>query len=181
MDGGDKWITETVSEPYKAEHYFYPDQLKFEKKNINIFYLGPAWDDWSNESNAAYAALNGLCLRPNEEVDTGDISNASMIDEEFTNINMMLKYFKFGFGRTTDIVNEQIRNAVLTREQAIELVKNHDGVCSDRIIKRFTDYVGITANDFWEITNTYVNQTIFDIQNGQKPIPKFEVGVDYAS
>ena len=47
-----------------------------------------------------------LTLRPGEEEKTGDISNASMLDEEFTNINMMIKYYKFGFGRTTDIVNE---------------------------------------------------------------------------
>ena len=62
-------------------------------------YLGPAWEDWSVEQNATYAALNGLNLRPNEENLTGDISNASMLDEEFTNINMMIKYYKFGFGR----------------------------------------------------------------------------------
>ena len=29
-----------------------------------------------------------------------------MLDEEFTNINMMLKYYKFGFGRATDYVDE---------------------------------------------------------------------------
>ena len=57
------------------------------------------WDDWSNFDNATYASLHGLTLRPNEEIDTGDLSNASMLDEEFTNINMMLKYYKYGFGR----------------------------------------------------------------------------------
>ena len=60
--------------------------------------------------NSTFASLNGLTLRPNEENITGDISNASMIDEEFTNINMMIKYFKYGFRRDTDLVNESIRN-----------------------------------------------------------------------
>ena len=45
--------------------------------------------------NSTFASLTGLTLRPNEENITGDISNASMIDEEFTNINMMIKYFKY--------------------------------------------------------------------------------------
>ncbi|MBT1452270.1 N-acetyl sugar amidotransferase [Glaciecola sp. XM2] len=181
VDGGYKWLERAISEPYKSEHYFYPEQILFEKKHINIFYLGPAWDDWSNEDNATYASLNGLTLRPGDENDTGDISNASMLDEEFTNINMMIKYFKFGFGRTTDIVNEQIRNHELTREQAIKIVKQYDGVCSDRIIKRFADYVGISVSQFWDITNTYVNSDIFHIKKGARPIPKFQVGIDYVS
>ena len=83
--------------------------MEFKKNKIDIFYLGPAWDDWSNDNNAIYASLQGLTLRPGEEKITGDLSNASMLDEEFTNINMMLKYYKFSFGRATDYVNEKIR------------------------------------------------------------------------
>ena len=94
--------------------------------------------------NSTFASLTGLTLRPNEENITGDISNASMVDEEFTNINMMIKYFKFGFGRTTDLVNEAIRNNEITREEGIKLVKRYDGVCDNSIIKKYCKYIGIS-------------------------------------
>lgn len=178
-DGGNEWLASAVEHAYKADHYFYPEQIEFEKKKINIFYLGPAWDDWSNESNSTYAALNGLTLRPNEEMDTGDISNASMLDEEFTNINMMIKYFKFGFGRTTDYVNEELRTNNMTRAEAIELVQQYDGICSDRIIAQFSDYVGISVSKFWDITNRYVNDSIFTIHPGRRPVADFTVGEDF--
>ena len=177
--GGTDWLTELIMTPYLAKHYIYPDTLEFERRNINIFYLGPAWDDWSNDDNSAYAALQGLTLRPGEELETGDLSNASMLDEEFTNINMMLKYYKFGFGRVTDVINEKIRIGKLSREQGIELVAKYDGLCSDRIIQSYSDYVGITVNEFWNIANRWVNKTIFEVKSGQRPQRKFNVGVDY--
>ena len=55
----------------------------------------------------------------------------------------------------------------------------YDGLCSDRIIKSYSDYVGITVEEFWNIANKWVNATIFDIRHGQRPIKKFTVGVDY--
>lgn len=177
--GGYDWLTNAVGKPYLADHYIYPDEIKFDKKKINIFYLGPAWDDWSNEDNSTYASLQGLTLRPAEELETGDLSNASMLDEEFTNINMMLKYYKFGFGRATDYVNEKIRLKQITRNEGIRIVERYDGLCSDRIIKNFSKYVGVSVNEFWNIANTHVNKNIFKIVPGNRPIRKFKVGFNY--
>ena len=179
-EGGVNWIFNEV-EGYKAEAYKYPEKSSFDKAKIDIMYLGPAWDDWSSDENSIYAALGGLTLRPDDLEITGDISGASMLDEEFTNINMMIKYFKFGFGRATDICNERIRGGILTRQDAIVLVKKYDGVCDDSIISRYCDYVGISTDYFWDIVNQYTNNKIFKIKNGKRPSKKFEVGEDFDS
>ena len=160
------WLENSVKFPYLSGHYFYPDEIEFKKKKINIFYLGPAWDDWSNDDNSIYASLQGLALRPGEEVETGDLSNASMLDEEFTNINMMLKYYKFGFGRATDSVNEKIRAGLMSRAEAIGIVEKYDGLCSDKIIRSYSDYVGISVSEFWDIANKWINSNIFQIRQG---------------
>lgn len=176
--GGIDWLKNTISNDYLLEHYIYPDEIKFKDNAINIFYLGPVWDDWSNESNATYAALQGLNLRPGEEAETGDISNASMLDEDFSNINMMIKYYKYGFGRTTDLMNEKIRSGLITRSEAIKIVELYDGVCSDKIIYSFCSYVGITYNEFWNVVNKWVNPDLFTISLSKLPIKKFKVGMD---
>jgi hypothetical protein len=174
--GGEEWVQDSVG-LFKAAHYEYPDEIEFEKQKINIFYLGPAWDDWSNQNNSAYAALHGLTLKPGEEEITGDISNASMLDEEFTNINMMIKYYKFGFGRTTDIVNESIRLGEITREEGIHLVEQYDGVCDDTIIDSYCKYINISRLEFWSVVHSYTNKELFDIISGNdRPQRKFSIG-----
>jgi len=174
--GGDNWINDKAG-MLKGNHYVYPDEIEFEKKKINIFFLGPAWDDWSNTNNATYASLHGLTLRPRDEDITGDISNASMLDEEFTNINMMIKYYKFGFGRASDIVNESIRLGDISRNKGIEIVKKYDGVCDDSIISSYCRYVGIDVTEFWEIVYSYTNKDLFKIdKNSVRPIRKFKIG-----
>lgn len=178
-EGGVTWLQNKVDRFYKSDHYLYPDAIKFFNKKIDIFYLGAAWDDWSSENNAAYAALNGLTLRTDEENITGDLTNASMLDENFTNINMMLKYFKFGFGRATDFVNEKIRSGDISRSEAIPIVTQYDGVCDDTIIDGFSEYVGITQEKFWNIARTWTNKQIFDTSKPGRPSPFFTPGVNY--
>lgn len=180
-DGGIDWIENVLDKEYLVNHYIYPSSIKFEKSKIDIFYLGPAWDDWSTEHNSTYAALQGLVLRPGEEGITGDLSNASMLDEEYTNINMMLKYYKFGFGRTTDQICEAIRKKLVTREEGIKIIDKYDGTCDDSIIQSFCKYVGIKEKEFWSIANMWVNQNLFEIREGHRPIRKFKVGIDYDS
>ena len=180
-DGGVNWINNSLDKEYLVNHYIYPSSVKFEKSKIDIFYLGPAWDDWSNEHNSVYAALQGLQLRPGEEAITGDLSNASMLDEEFTNINMMLKYYKFGFGRTTDQICEEIRKKLITREEGIKIIEKYDGICDNSIIQSFCKYVGIDEIEFWNIANKWVNKDLFEIIEGHRPMRKFKVGIDYDS
>ena len=178
-EGGSDWILDAISKPHFIDHYIYPDEVEFERKKITIFYLGPAWDDWDNEENGTYAALTGLTLRPGEEHLTGDISNASMLDEEFTNINMMIKYYKFGFGRATDIICEKIRNGVISRDDGISMVDKYDGICSDQIVENYCKYVGISVREFWDEVNSWTNTNIFEIESGKRPKKKFIVGEDY--
>ena len=177
-DGGVKWIFDEIAE-YKAKAYIYPSKKSLNKAKIDTVYLGPAWDDWSMDDNSIYAALTGLVVRPNDVKITGDIIGASMLDEEFTAINMMIKWYKYGFGRATDVCNERIRSGVLSRKEAINLVDKYDGICDDSIVLKYCNYVGINSSEFWSIVNNYANPNIFYIEKGKKPIKKFTVGIDF--
>ncbi len=67
----------------------------------------------------------------------------------------MLKYIKFGFGLCTDHASFDLIDGLLTREEAIELVKKYDGKCGERFIKKFCDYIGITMDEFWRVANSF--------------------------
>jgi hypothetical protein len=87
----------------------------------------------------------------------------------------MIKYLKYGFGRITDYVNEDIRNNRITREDAIKLVEKFDGKCSIYYIKSFCEYIDITIEEFWGQVDMSVNRKLFFKENGEW-FPKFKVG-----
>lgn len=173
--GGQGWI-ETRVDSKRQLSYCYPSEMSFKNNKIQMFFLGPAWPDWDMDENALYSVLQGLKIRLNQEYETGDITNASMLDEQFTNINMMIKYYKFGFGRATDLCNELIRNNKISREDAIHLVAQFDGVCSDQIIEGYCRWTNITTKYFWEVVNNYTNKILFQTTD-TRPIRKFKIGV----
>jgi len=176
VEGGLEWLFSGLENEAQQLFYQYPSVEEFEDAGAQILYLGPAWDNWALDVNSYFAATQGLVLRPEETADTGDILGSSMLDEEFTNINMMLKYYKFGFGRTTDFANEMIRSEKITREQAITLVGDFDGACSDSIIQRYCEYIDIDWITFWNEVTKITNKDLFEIVSGQRPKAKFKIG-----
>ena len=52
--------------------------------------------------------------------------------------------YKFGFGRASDNVNEEIRYGRMSRDQGIELVEKYDGKCPEKLS---TDFVIISKLD----------------------------------
>ena len=93
----------------------------------------------------------------------------------------MFKYLKFGFGRTTDIVNNQIRRKIITREDGLEIVKTHDGKFPSHYLGKplneILDYIGMKEEDFIKICDSFTNKQIFKtdennnlIKENNKPI-----------
>jgi N-acetyl sugar amidotransferase len=179
--GGLSWIEEEVRHEALTKNYTYPNLSMFNENGIQIIFLGPAWNDWSMFVNSKFAALEGLTIRHKDVLNTGDILRTSMLDEDFSNINMMIKYYKFGFGRTTDFCNEMIRMGRISRSEAIHIVQKSDGVCSDEIIDSFCKYIEITTRKFWETVNFYCNTNLFEISENARPRPRFRVGEDLAT
>ena len=61
-----------------------------------------------------------------------------------------LKFVKRGFGRTNHLVNIDIRNGRLSREEAMKLVQEHDGK-RPASLDVFLEYVGLTEKEFMAI------------------------------
>jgi len=174
-DGGYDWMNK-VSSSDKVKHYFYPEEELFNKRKISIFYLSPAWEDFTLHNNSLYASLQGLTLRPDEELITGDISNASMLDEEFTNINYMIRFYKYGIGRAADFLSEKIREKLISKEEASEIANQYDGICDDSIIKEYCKYVNIKEDFFWETVNKFTNKELFKLNKNKRPQKLFNSG-----
>jgi len=180
LGGGD--ITWLINEEIKKNQilqYCYPSEIDMEKAGLRITFLGYFWKDWSLVDNGNYSALRGLDIRNETPEEIGDPFGITSLDEDWVTLNQMIKYYKYGFGRVTDYVNEDIRNERITREDAIELVEKYDGKCSEKYIESFSDYIGISVTEFWEHVNKSVNLNLFEKNTIGKWQKKFKVGKNY--
>lgn len=160
--------------------YIYPDDNIMEKANLSIVYMGYYIKDFNNQDNADFAIRNGMMVRSDLPENTGTIFNFDGLDDDFIQVNQMLKYYKLGFGKATDEACEAIRLGRMTREEAIDLVSKYDGRCAPKYIKAFCDYLGITESEFWRVVDGFVNRNLFaKCSKTSKWSPKFVVGIDY--
>lgn len=178
LGGGDiSWLLSEGLETKEILQYIYPTDLDMERANLRIIFMDYFMKDFSQLSNGNYAALRGLSIRsPNPHKDP-DLFGTSMLDEDFININMYLRYLKFGFGRTSDIVNIEIRSGRMSRSDGIRLIELYDGNYDSRVLERFCDYIEIPISKFWETADKYVNPNLFDRVEDGLYKPKFRVGI----
>ena len=178
LAGGDiSWILNEGLSNREVLQFTYPSDEEMQRANLKIVFLAHFWKDFSIFTNGNIAALRGLEIRPEEPKKNADFYGTSMLDENFFIMNMMIKWLKFGFGRASDNVNEEIRYGRMTRDEGIRIVELFDGKCSDEVINNFAGYIGISLYEFWDIVDGYVNRELFEKKSTGNYVPKFKVGV----
>jgi len=137
--------------------FYHYDAEKLAKSGCRGVWLQYYTKKWSQSHNAEFSIAHGLTIRP-EDFDPNEIGTYAryyQLDSDFVQVNQMLKYIKFGFGQCTDHACYDIRAGKITREEAIELVRKYDGKCSERYIKKFCDYIGISLGEFWRVVESF--------------------------
>jgi len=178
LNGGDiSWMLDAGFNNSELLPYLFPTTSEINSGNLQIVDLGWFIGDWDNQTNAMFSCANGLDIRTSSVADTGDPAGVSALDEDWVTLNQMIKYYKFGFGKVTDYVNEDIRLKRIEREEAIPVVRKYDGACSNYYIKSFCEYIEISVDQFWDHVKANVNPDLFKIDYKNKIVPRFEVGV----
>ena len=142
--------------------YRYPSDDEMAWAHLKIFYLGYFLEDFTRKENGEFAVAHGLEVRRDTPRNTGSYYNFEALDNDFSIVNQMLKYFKYGFGRTTHQMGEAVRLGTISREKAIAIVKKYDGRCGQRYIDRFCGYIGIDQREFWRVANSYRSRDIWE-------------------
>ena len=174
--GGLQWMQEEGFSEQDLLAYRYPDPEEFDAAGLQIVYLGWFLGDWSLVNNGLYSCGQGLKPRDDTPENTGDLYGVSSLDEDWVTLNQMIKYYKFGFGRATDYVNEEIRLGRMSREEGIATVEKYDGRCSDQYIESFCDYINISVNEFWKQVHDNLNHDLFELKSDGRIERRFEVG-----
>lgn len=170
------WLLDAGFEPRELIAFKYPTLQEFDAAQLQIVYLGWFWKNWSLIENGMFSCTNGLQIREESVLETGDITQVSSLDEDWVTLNQMIKYYKFGFGRVTDHVNEAIRFGHMSRDEGIRLLEEYDGLCSPAYIDSFCEYIGIPVAQFWEQVRASVNRQLFELGADGSIRRRFAIG-----
>lgn len=136
-----------------VEPWIFPDQRTLNVKKIKATYLGNyiSWDvrkqveiikrelDWEGDE------VEGIP----EQYDYEKIECVLQGLRDYT------KYLKRGFGRTSHLTSIDIRNDRMKREEAVELVRNHDGY-RPHALDYFLKITGMTEDEYYETVLRHV-------------------------
>ncbi len=142
--------------------YFYPSDEELKRVGVTCLFLG-FYVPWDGYSNALLAQAHGFETLPT--VVEGSVVNYENVDNHQTGIHDYFKFLKFGFGRATDIACLHARRGRITRQDALELVKRHDGkfpwTYLGKPLAKILEPLDISVEQFIQICDRFTNKKIF--------------------
>ena len=142
--------------------YSYPTDEELARVGVTGIFLGH-YLPWDGYANALISQAFGFT-----SVSTtveGSIVNYENLDNLQTGIHDYFKFLKFGFGRSTDIACLHVRRDRITRQDALQMVKLHDGKFPWTYlgvpIEQILEPLGMSIDEFIEICDRFTNKAIF--------------------
>ena len=132
--------------------YIPPTVREIKEKKIKVYYLG-YYIKWDPQKSFYYAAKH-TGFMPNSQRTSGTYSKYSSIDDKIDDFHWFTTFIKFGIGRATYDLYQEVRNNKITREEAVNLVRKFDSEFPQRYFQDFLDYININASSFWKIIDS---------------------------
>jgi imidazoleglycerol phosphate synthase cyclase subunit len=92
------------------------------------------------------------------------MSNLDDIHEN--GVHDYMKYIKLGYGRCTDHATKDVRAGIVSRGQAVDLVRKHDHI-KPRDLRRWLEYTGMTEPEFDAIADTFRDPRVWRQEQGE--------------
>lgn len=154
---------------------FFEPPNKEDMDKLDPIYLS-YFVEWNSFRNYEIAKKFGFHDLIHEWKRTHHIEQFDQVDSPAYLVHSWLKYPKFGHASATDYAARMVRYGMLTREQAIELVKKHDHDLDPRCVREFCAFMGYSERQFWEIVDALYNPKLFTRNEDGKHALKFVVG-----
>ncbi len=117
---------------------------------------------WNSVGNYEFAKKHGFHDLSNEWIRAHCVENYDQVDSRAYLVHPWLKYPKFGHASATDYASRFVRYGMISREEAIKLVKEHDHNLDPLCVRDFCEFCGYTETEFWEIIDKLYNPELFE-------------------
>ncbi len=123
---------------------------------------------WNSQRNYLLAKSKGFHDLCHEWDRTHHIENYDQVDSRAYLVHPWLKYPKFGHATATDYASRFVRYGIMSREQAVQAVKDKDHNLDSLCVRDFCQFLGYSEPEFWSIIEGLYNRELFmQDENGQ--------------
>jgi N-acetyl sugar amidotransferase len=133
--------------------YIPPTADYLERSQVEVHYLGYylKWDP----QECYYYATEHTGFQSNSERTEGTYSKYSSIDDQIDMFHYYTTLAKFGIGRATYDAAQEIRNAKITREEGVQLVRKYDQEFPKKYFRQFLEYISLTEAEFHDTVDRF--------------------------
>ena len=147
-------LSSTYSLKKKNLDIFLPPPVKtLENISLEVHYLG-YYINWIPQETFYYSVEN-CGFRPRPFRTQGTYSKYISIDDKIDDLHFYTTFIKFGIGRTTYDVSQELRNDHLSIEEGKKLIKKYDGELPDKYFTEIMRYLNINENYFHKLCNRF--------------------------
>ncbi len=129
------------------------EENEFRNSNIEVRYLG-YYLNWIPQE-CYYYSVKHAGFRPRPFRTQGTYSKYNSIDDKIDDLQFYTLFIKFGIGRATYDVSQEIRNDHLDLDEGKKLIAKYDGEYPSMYIKEVLDYLDIKKNKFDQLTDRF--------------------------
>lgn len=133
---------------------------------------------WNSFKNYQFAKSRGFRDLTHEWDRTNHAENFDQVDSRAYLVHPWLKYPKFGHAAATDYTARFIRYGLMTREEAIQVIKERDHAIDPLAVRDFCDFCGYTESEFYQIVDKFYNKEIFRMDEFGRYILKHPIWED---
>lgn len=163
------WIDDELSAA-DLQPYRWPSDEEQNASGVKAVFLGQ-YLPWDPLDTFRVAKEHGF--KEDDKPKTGLYKFADIDDAFLITIHHWMKWYKFGFTRLWDNLSLEIRNGRLTREEAIQIIRERGNEEPKEEIQKFCDYLGISQQTYYEIAESFRNHEIWTFENGHWKIKDF--------
>lgn len=149
-------------------------ELGVKEENLQLFF-NPNKDDvkklepiylsyfikWNSYHNYIFAKKRGFTSLESEWQRSHAAEHFDQIDSIAYIVHAWMKYPKFGHAMASDYASRFVRYGMLSRDEALKIIKEKDSKLDNRCVEDFCIFLGISKSKFWQIVEKHYNKKLF--------------------
>jgi N-acetyl sugar amidotransferase len=154
----------------KRQMFHYSPPKLGDNSLLKACFLGQYFP-WDGKANVAVAEQYGFDPwgRP-----AGSWLEGENIDNAQTGIHDFLMYLKFGYGRASAQLSQEVRRGRMSRADAVDTAREYDGVFPwryvDKWLREVLEPLNMSRRDLWEVMDKFANRDLFEVYTSTREL-----------